>query len=276
MKHRPLKQLCGLIATAAIALVLIGCNGKSGSTGATGATGATGPAGPGGPTGPTGPAATTVVDAARLTPEQWAALKPAGTVTSVTMGGAPVVNFKIADEAGNGIKGLEQFYTAGTPNTLRNFAFTVAKLVPENATTKAPSKWLSYLVVSATNVPGRPSSESTGTLVGNGDGTYRYTFFRDITGVQAILNAATYTAPSIRADLGDVTYEPSLVHRIAFQFYGNARGTGSNTADGVTVAAAVAMANPINVIYDFVPATGLPVAAGADNRDVINISSCNE
>ena len=34
MKHRPLKQLCGLLATAAIALVLIGCNGKSGATGA--------------------------------------------------------------------------------------------------------------------------------------------------------------------------------------------------------------------------------------------------
>ena len=40
MKHRPLKQLCGLLATTAVALSLIGCNGKAGQTGATGAAGA--------------------------------------------------------------------------------------------------------------------------------------------------------------------------------------------------------------------------------------------
>ncbi len=54
MMHRPLKQLCGLLATAAIALVLIGCNGKDGANGATGATGAAGAAGTAGAAGATG------------------------------------------------------------------------------------------------------------------------------------------------------------------------------------------------------------------------------
>ena len=36
------------------------------------------------------------------------------------------------------------------------------------------------------------------------------------------------------------------------------------------------MANPINVIYDFVPATGTAVAAGTDIRDVVSINRCNE
>ena len=42
MKHRPLKQLCGLIATAAIALALVGCNGKDGQIGANGTNGTNG------------------------------------------------------------------------------------------------------------------------------------------------------------------------------------------------------------------------------------------
>ncbi|MBK7292738.1 MAG: OmcA/MtrC family decaheme c-type cytochrome [Holophagaceae bacterium] len=152
----------------------------------------------------------------------------------------------------------------------------MAKLVPEDATTKAPSKWVSYMVIGTTGTPGRPSTDATGTMVGNGDGTYTYTFFRNITQVQGLLDAYTYTGNNTRADLGDVTYQPNLVHRMAFQFAGAARGTGSNTPDGVTVATSVNMENPINVNYDFVPATGAPVAAGADIRDVISINKCNE
>ena len=284
MKHRPFKQLCGLLATAVIALALVGCNGSSGPAGATGATGATGGTGLTGPTGPTGPAGSPVVDAALYSVEQWEALKPTVTVTGVTMGAAPVVNFKIADPSGAGIKGLGGFTAKSSTALLTsypNLAFAIAKLVPEDATTKAPSKWVSYIVTSTPSTtsaaaPTRPSTDNTGTLVDNGDGTYRYTFYRNITTTQAFLDAATYTSPSAKADLGDVTYQPTLVHRVAIQFSGAARGTGSNTANGVTVAASVNMANPVNAIYDFVPSTGLAVAAGTDIRDVVAIGKCNE
>ncbi len=281
MKYRPLKQLCGLLASAAIALVLIGCKGSDGQTGATGAAGGAGPVGP---AGPTGPSSTAVVDAALYTADQWAALQPTVTVTGVTMGGAPIVNFKIVDPAGSGIKGLGKFTAKSSTAILTsypNLAFAIAKLVPEDATSKAPSKWVSYIVTStpsttAAALPTRPTTDNTGTLVDNGDGTYQYTFYRDITKVQAALDAATYTAPSAKADLGDVTYAPTLVHRLAIQFSGAARGTGSNTANGVTVAAAVNMANPVNALYDFVPSTNAPVTASTDIRDVVAIQNCNE
>lgn len=276
MKHRPLKQLYGLLATAAIALVLIGCNGKAGQNGTNGANGAD------------GTNATNVVNAALLTPEQWAALKPTGTITAVTIPATgarnPVVAFKLTDPAGNGIKGLGGFTSKSSTATVAsypNLAFALAKLVPEDAATKAPSKWVSYIVNSvptttAAALPGRPTSDNTGTLVDNGDGTYQYTFYRDITAMQAFLDGATYTAPSAKIDLGDVTYAPALTHRLVMGFSGFARGTGSNTSNGVTVATGVPLENPINVIYDFVPATGLPVAAGTDIRDVISINKCNE
>ena len=285
MKYRPLKQLCGLLATAAIALVLIGCNGKAGQNGANGTNGTNGAPGTNGTPGTN---ATNVVNAALLTPEQWAALKPTGTITGVSIPATgaknPVVSFKLVDPAGNGIKGLGGFTAKSSTATLfsyPNLAFAIAKLVPEDATTKAPSKWVSYIVstVPTTTVaalPGRPTTDNTGTLVDNGDGTYQYTFYRDITAMQTFLNGATYTAPSALVDLGDVTYAPTLIHRATIQFSGNARGTGSNTANGVTVATAVAMENPINVNYDFVPATGLPVAASTDIRDIISINNCNE
>ncbi|MDP1831660.1 MAG: OmcA/MtrC family decaheme c-type cytochrome [Geothrix sp.] len=280
MKHRPLKQLYGLLATAAIALVLIGCNGSAGQSGTNGTNGTNGT---------DGTNATNVVDAALLTPVQWTALKPTGTITAVTVpatgAGTPVVDFRLVDPAGNGIKGLGGFTSKSATATLfsyPNLAFALAKLVPEDAATKAPSKWVSYIVntiptTTAVALPGRPTSDNTGTLVDNGDGTYKYTFYRDIKAMQAFLDAYTpYTAPNSRADLGDVTYVPTLPHRLTIQFSGNARGTGSNTPDGVTVATAVPMGNPINMVYDFVPGTGLPLAAGADKRDVVDINKCNE
>ena len=160
-------------------------------------------------------------------------------------------------------------------------------MVREGATAKAASSWVSYVVpsgpVSTASTgaavpagPARPSTDNIGTLVDNGDGTYQYTFYRDITKTQAALDAATYTAPAAKADLGDVAYAPTLVHRITLQFSGNAPGTGSNTPDGVTLTQGVAMENPINVIYDFVPSTGAAVAAGTDIRDVVSINRCNE
>lgn len=299
MKHRPLKHLCGLFATAAIALVLIGCNGKAGQNGLNGTNGTNGQ------DGQDGTNATLVVDAAFLTPEQWAALKPTGTITGVTIPTTaprnPVVTFRLVDPAGNGIKGLGTFTRlnnvvpdrSGNLATLTdypNLAFALAKLVPEDPATKTPSKWVSYVVNTAPAIkastgaavpaaPTRPSTDNTGTLVDNGDGTYRYTFYRDITAMQGFLDAATYTAPSVKSDLGDVTYAPTQVHRLTLQLSGAARGTGSNTANGVTVATAVNMENPINVVYDFTPGTtgvGTPVAAGTDIRDVVSIGKCNE
>ena len=143
----------------------------------------------------------------------------------------------------------------------------MAKLVP--GTNGSPSKWVSYIVTTVqperprrpAAAPSRPSTDNTGTLVDNGDGTYTYTFYRDITRSRTRSTAMTVTGANNKADLGDLTYEPTLVHRLTIQLSGNAPGTGTNTPNGVpfnSYPAAVPMAKPVDAIYDFVPATGSP------------------
>lgn len=283
METRPLKKIGGLLAAALMAFVIVGCRGADGRDGTDGTNGTDGTDGT--------PGVATVVDAATMSPEQWAALKPQGRITGVTMGGAPVVNFEIKDHLGNGIKGLG-FTSQGpdrsgnipTSPALTNLNFAVAKLVPEDATTKAPSKWVSYIVTTmpATKAsdgsavpmaPTRPTTDNTGTLVDNGNGTYQYTFYRNIATTQAFLDGYSYSGNKVKADLGDVTYNPNLTHRITIQFSGAARGTGSNTPTGTTVATAVNLENPINVVYDFVPATG---AVSPAVREIGHIGKCNE
>ena len=79
-----------------------------------------------------------------------------------------------------------------------------------------------------------PSTDNTGTLVDNGDGTYKYTFYRDITTIKSQVAAMTVTAPNNNADLGDLTYDPTLTHRLTIALSGNAPGTGTNTPTGAT------------------------------------------
>ena len=76
----------------------------------------------------------------------------------------------------------------------------------------------------------RPSTDNTGTLVDNGDGSYTYTFYRDVTQIKAQVDGMTVSAPNNKADLGDLTYDPNLVHRLTIQLSGNAPGTGTQHA----------------------------------------------
>jgi hypothetical protein len=77
--------------------------------------------------------------------------------------------------------------------------------------------------------PTRPSTDNTGTLVDNRDGSYVYTFYRDITQIKTQVDGMTVTGVNDKADLGDLTYEPTLVHRLTIQLSGSAPGTGTNT-----------------------------------------------
>ena len=283
-------QLRWLVAAGVLALAACGGGGgEAGPTGSTGSTGATGPAGPQGPAGSSNPViriASNATPSTTAASEKWQALQPKVNVTSVTMGAAPIVKFTVVDADGTPIVGLgnrTQSATA-TVSSLPNLAFAVAKLVP--GTNGAPSKWVSYIV---TTVPTknastgaitaatatRPSTDNTGTLVDNNDGSYTYTFYRDITQVKSQLDGFTYTGNNVKADLGDVTYEPNLVHRLTIQLSGNAPGTGTNTPNAVAVAGydAVPMKAPVDYIYDFIPATGAKADSG---REIASTAKCNE
>jgi OmcA/MtrC family decaheme c-type cytochrome len=276
--------LAALLAAGALALA--GCG--NGSTGAAGPQGPTGPTGPAGPQGPAGPAGSDVVqiwsNATPATDAQaaiWVALKPKIEVTSVAINGAPVVDFKVTDTVtGEPIVGLGNTYMRSTDTvaTLQNLQFAIAKLVP--GTNGAPSRWVSYLVTTtptttADAAPTRPGSDASGTLVDHGDGTYTYTFYRDITQIKDQIDAMTVSGSNNKADLDDLTYEQNLVHRLAIQISGNAPGTGNNTPDRTEIAgySGVTMTYPYNAIYDFVPATG---AVSSSGRDIVSADKCNE
>jgi OmcA/MtrC family decaheme c-type cytochrome len=173
------------------------CSGTTGSPGATGAPGAQGPPAPSG----------TALNVSTAT-------SMVATITSVTVPSAPpihpVVKFLLVDQAGQPLQGLKA----------SNLGFAIAKLVPAGVVLKpvppstiAPTsvvstQWQSYLYQTASPAPGivgqMPEPQATteggtGTFTDNGDGTYQYTFAKDVSADPA------------------VSYDAALVHRVALE-----------------------------------------------------------
>jgi OmcA/MtrC family decaheme c-type cytochrome len=242
-----------LLASLAAIAMLSGCTGSTGAAGATGPAGPTGPQGPSGATG-TAPLATT---AQTLTP----------TITSVTVGtpATPIVKFTVTNESGQPVRGL----------TKTQVRFIIAKLVPPNTqlnavppqTTAPPPQpsyqWQSYIYARASAASGTITSpvtggtlpkasggadqpqatteNGTGTFLDNTDGTYQYTFQKDISGDPA------------------VTYDATLTHRVGMEIRGV---TNSNTGNAVATK---------STTYDFQPSTG--GAPSTQNR-IVTTATC--
>ena len=275
-KSRTSYKWLSLIAAGMLAFAVAGCSDddNGGSAAPPPTTG-----GGGGVTPPTG---TSPVDVTKLTADQWAALTPVVKVGSVSISSPPVVSFSIADANNNPVIGIGYTNKTSTATvaSLAHLRFSLAKLVP--GASGSPSKWVNYLVTSvptttAAAAPTRPTTDQQGTLVDNKNGTYTYTFYRDVPKIKEQLAAMSVTSPNDKAALGDVTYEPNLQHRLTIQLSGNARGTGTNTPDGSNSGVtAVPIENPVNAIFDFVPATGKVLAANELTREVVAIENCNE
>ena len=284
----------GIVAAGILATALSGCGGS----GDTGPAGAVGPAGPAGPPGASsgnvinvGSNAATNATVINANAAAWEALEPTVTVSSVAIASPPEVNFSVSDAFGRPVVGLGNKSKTSTAKFANypNLAFSLAKLVP--GTNGAPSKWVSYIVTtvetnSVVPAPQRPGTDNTGTLVDNGDGSYKYTFYRDIPGVKAAVAAMAASAVAASAnnnvaDLGDLTYDASLTHRLTIQLSGFAPGTGAagergiNTPTGAPSSiAGVPMKKPYDAIYDFIPATGAKVTATDVSRDIVANTNC--
>ena len=211
----------------------------------------------------------------------FAALSPKVKVGRVTIASAPVVHFSMTDADGNPIIGFGSTAKGSTATlaSYPNLAFSLAKLVP--GSDGSPSKWVSYIVTTvptttAGAAPTRPSTDNTGTLVDNKNGTYAYTFYRDITTIKDQIAAMTVAAPNSKDDLGDLGYDAKLTHRLTIQISGAAPGTGTNTANAVQVTPAVPMTTPVDLIHDFIPTTGKPVTAADASRDIVATAKCEE
>jgi len=213
------------LAVAALAALLGAC------TGSTGPQGAAGPAGPQGPPGPPGPGASSAVDVSTAT-------SITGTISGVTISSPPVVKFSLADQNGVPLKGLPA----------ADIGWVIAKLTP--GVNGEASTWQSYIYhtvtpsgcpsgatscLSAPAVQATTENGATGKLVDNSDGTYQYTFSKDIT-----------------TD-ANVKYDPTLTHRVAFEIRG------------------LAQAN--NGSYTFQPSTA--ATSGIFSREIIELQTCN-
>ncbi|HMY69016.1 MAG TPA: hypothetical protein PL163_20400, partial [Leptospiraceae bacterium] len=210
------------------------------------------------------------------TPAELQALNLGGVITSVDMSkGTPIVTFYVTTDK-NRLKGFgwttktDGSYnsTTGVSNAtastyitnltaVSNIQFTFAKLVA--GTNGSPDKWVSYLTTSMPTPDGingtgtttvartagwaKNSTDQNGTIKDNGDGSYTYTFGRDITKSKDLISSeylstsisATLTAVSASriAGTGDLKYDSTLPHRVAVAVgVGTVRGTGTNNTDG--------------------------------------------
>ncbi|OIQ78671.1 hypothetical protein GALL_396220 [mine drainage metagenome] len=280
-KSRPSPHWIKFAAASLMAIAIAGCGG-GGTTGAN----------------------STVPAATKLSASSWEALQPTIDPASITVtvpaNGKPVVTFKVTDGQGNPVVGLggQIAATSAALPVNYNLQFTLAKLIPAD-TAGNPSKWVSYMVTKpgtitaaqpavaasgstpataatpatvGTWVGTYPTFDNNGTLVDNNDGTYQYTFLRDITAVQAQVNALTDTTTSFKADLdpANLAYDPAATTRLGIILNGNQPGTGTNTPDKVQVTAPVPLLNTFNIGYDFVPNGGAVTAT----RDIVVKSSC--
>jgi len=191
---------------SALRLLAIGLFAAALGACGSGSTGAQGPQGPSGPPGPTVESADNAL-ALHL------------TITGATIAATSTVAFKATDPD------MDNELVTGIP--LSTLEVIIAKLIP--GTNGNADHWQNYInhtvqpYTSGQQAEVQPETDSGGSLEDNGDGTYTYTFGTNLTDV---------TQPIA------VSYDPSLVHRIAI----NIRSSTLPSAN--------------DAIYTWIPATG--------------------
>ncbi len=220
-------RACGAAAVLGLAALLAACGGGGGSPAGAPLTG-TAPPTSGISTGTAGLSAATALNI---------------TVTQVTIGGPPVVNFVVTNQAGQGMTGL-------VGSDLR---FNIAKLVPSAG--GGPADWQNYINrANGGAVQGTQERVATGysfgTLVGLGGGAYTYTFATDITSPTANPCPAPCTDAGGKAL--DLSYASALTHRVTIQQANSAYPLASG-------------------VFDWVPAGGPLVT----QRNVVDTATCN-
>jgi OmcA/MtrC family decaheme c-type cytochrome len=283
-----------LAVLAAVSLAFAGCKGSDGTAGANGANGtscsthdngdgtvtisctdgtsatvsngAAGAAGAAGSPGADGTSCTLVgrtitcgtssitlaggvVDYTLLSAAERADALPSIVVTGVDFSGAtPVVTFKVSDRKGNGLAGFtkaDPLSTATPPaNNAGNFRLGLLKLVPGSGSSpgvngSANDTWVSYNSADAVHTGSAVTASATTLKEPAGDGTYVYTF------------PAT--------SFGGTTYDANATHRLA-----------------IIMSASGNPYQPVNVVQDFIPATGADVTGQNDKVDGAACLECHK
>src|ERR1044071_6848399 len=137
-----------------------------------------------------------VVDYAAMTADELKAAALSAVITSVAIpaDGRPVVNLKVSERHGLGVKGLSA--TAAT------WRFTLLKL-DTGVNGSGNETWVSYMANDSTSTASAENATAAG-LTDNKDGTYSYRFTKVING--GIASAGT-------------TFEPTKLHRLIILTY---------------------------------------------------------
>jgi OmcA/MtrC family decaheme c-type cytochrome len=226
--------------------------------GLTACSGDTGPQGATGPTGPTGPAGSGVADYLTMTDAQRAeasfVVELLGTPT-LPADGRPVVNLKITDRYGNGVKGMGPVAATVTAPGI-TWRFAQLQLAP--AANGSNSYWQSFMPASTTTTASTENCPTVSSgvitipvtnMTDNGDGTYAYRF------TKAINNGSA-----------SIAYDAARNQRIVvLASYAQPTGTGSDPSLPRNVFA------PINLTMDWIPATG---AVTTGQNEKVNPAAC--
>lgn len=233
--HAPKRPRPALLALLTLAVLgLAACEGD------TPRTGAEGPTGPGGSGGPPGGSAV-VIGYSKV-------IRATITGVQVPEDGRPVVDLYLVDENGQKLRGLP----AGS------VGFVLARLEPavngKSTTWRAITRRTEAFPGSPAPQPasavtgtgpanqGYTESAAAGQWVDNGDGTYRYTFARNL-----------------KTD-ADIPYDASLPHRVGLEIR-----LASQVEPGTSIPAN-------NAVYTFSPALNAVVASG---REIVDNDTCN-
>lgn len=192
-----------------------------------------------------------VVDFSRLTAFELAQDDFTVAVQSVSNAPRPVVQFTVKNRKGQAVKNVPVTHFGG---------ISLLQLVPGVPTMAGNGLgndlWVSHISNCATCTASTENATTT-SLVDHADGAYTYTFAKDV------VNPTPYDGGMAVAG---VAFDAMAVHRFALRL-----GDPANDVAGVRVNSY----RPVDVTFDYVPATGANVDGQNDKVNTANCLTCH-
>lgn len=191
------------------------------------------------------------LDFSKLTADELAKDDFSVTVQSVSNAPRPVVRFVIKNSKGVGMFNVPPSYIAG---------IALLQLVPGTPVVGGNGlnidTWVSHITNCATCTSSTESANAT-SLVDNKDGSYVYTFAKDV------VNPTPYDGGMA---IAGVAFDANAAHRFALRFADPANDAEGNKANSF---------RPVDVTYDYIPATGQNIDGQNDKVNTANCLTCH-
>lgn len=176
-------------------------------------------------------------------------------IASISNAPRPVVNFTIRNRKGQPVKNVPASHVGG---------ISLLQLVPGNPNPPDGGgngmnidTWVSHITNCSTCTSSTENATTT-SLVDNGDGSYQYTFVKDVVNPTALADGGTAIA--------GVAFNANAAHRFAMRLGDPARDIARNYVNSYP---------PIDVVRDYIPATGADVTGQNDKVNTNNCLTCH-